>query len=267
MKKLRPVFKTHGGKFYLAKWIIENFPEDYREMTYCEPYVGGGSVFLNKEPSQTEVINDLDKKVVSVFKALRDEPGEIIGRIKRTKYKEETFKKALKDGADGFTDYIDEAVNEVIVRRMSRGGMKSAFSWSNRKRGGQPGDLNAWETYKEQLAAIADRVHNAHIFNEKAEEIIRVWDGPNTLMYLDPPYLPSTRTSPNVYENEMSIDDHIHLSEIINNAKSYMILSGYPSALYNRLYKDWNCLKKEIVNHSSQKSKKDRKIECIWLNF
>lgn len=267
MKKLRPVAKTHGGKFYLAKWIIENFPEDYPEMTYCEPYIGGGSVFLNKERSKQEVISDKDKKVISIFKALRDEPGELIGRIKRTKYKEENFKKALKAAEEGFTDYIEEAINEIILRRMSRGGLKAAFSFSERLRGGQPGDVNAWETYKEQLAAIAERIEKTHIFCEPAVDIIKVWDGPNTLMYLDPPYLPTTRSAPNVYENEMSIDDHIALSEVINNSKSYIILSGYPSALYSRLYKDWNCLKKEIPNHSSQKSKKERKIECIWLNF
>src|SRR3989304_7743689 len=111
MRKLRPVIKTHGGKYYLANWIIENFPEDYQQMTYCEPYLGGGSVFLNKDPSKEEIINDNDKKIASIFKALRDEPGEIVGRIKRTKYKEETFEKALKTNKGTFEDYIEEAIN------------------------------------------------------------------------------------------------------------------------------------------------------------
>lgn len=264
-KKIRPLIKCHGGKYYLSNWVIENFPEDYQEMTYCEPYLGGGSVFLNKEPSKTEIINDIDNKVVSIFKALRDEPGELTGRLKRTKYKEETFNRALKK--EEFEDYIDLAITEITLRRMSRGGMKEAFSWSKRLRGGKPGDENAWETYLEQLPLSAARVEKAHIFNKKAEEIIKIWDGPNTLMYLDPPYLSTTRSAPNVYENEMSIDDHISLSETINNSKSYIILSGYPSSLYNRLYKDWNCIKKEIVNHSSQKKTKSKKVECIWMNF
>ena len=35
--------KWHGGKYYLAKRIIEEFPT---HVHYVEPYFGGGSVLL-----------------------------------------------------------------------------------------------------------------------------------------------------------------------------------------------------------------------------
>ena len=58
-KKIRCPFKIHGGKFYLSEWIISHFPENYQNYIYVEPYVGAGSIFINKMPStQMEIINE-----------------------------------------------------------------------------------------------------------------------------------------------------------------------------------------------------------------
>ena len=106
MPKLRPPVKIHGGKFYLSNWIIEHLPKDYTTRTYCELCCGGCSVLLNKERSSDEVINDINKGVVSIFKALRDEPKEYISRLKAFKYKESTFQQALERAKEDFDDYI-----------------------------------------------------------------------------------------------------------------------------------------------------------------
>jgi site-specific DNA-adenine methylase len=58
--RIRGPIKCHGGKFFLSQWIVDHFPNDYEEYDFIEPYVGGGSVFLNKNRSKTiEVINDI----------------------------------------------------------------------------------------------------------------------------------------------------------------------------------------------------------------
>ena len=93
-----------------------------------------------------------------------------------------------------FEDYVDHGVNEYVLRRMSRGGLKKAFAWSERKRGGQPGDLNAWKTMFAQLPIIAERIKGASILNKNFIDVFKVWDEEDTLFYLDPPYLHSTRT-------------------------------------------------------------------------
>ena len=131
MKKLRPPIKTHSGKYYLASWIMDHFPEDYMELEYCDLCCGGCSVFLNKEPSQSEMINDKDVGVTSIFKALRDEPKDFIGRMKRIKYNESTFQKVLKKNQENdFEDYYELALNEFVLRRMSRNGLKKSFAWT-----------------------------------------------------------------------------------------------------------------------------------------
>lgn len=267
--KLRPPIKTHGGKYYLSNWIIEHFPKGYEDMVYCEPFCAGASVFLNKEPSITEVISDIDTGVISIFKALRDEPQEFINRIKRTRYTERAFKMAQNRSEKPFEDYIDQAVNEYVLRRMSRGGLKRAFAWSERLRGGKPGDLNAWETMIENLPLISERVKNANVLSEHFVQIIKVWDEDETFFYLDPPYLHSTRSegATNAYEHELTVEDHINMLLLANNARGKVIISGYASPLYNRHLKEWTCKKKSVANHSSQSKTKERRTECIWMNY
>ena len=267
-KTIRPPFKIHGGKYYLSKWIIDNFPKNYEEYNYIEPYVGAGSVFLNKIPSQGEqVINDKDPGAIAIFQALRDEPGLFIGRIKRTKYCEKTFEKALAKEDDKFKDYMDYAVNEYIIRRMSRGGLKKNFAWSNRSRGGQPGDVNAWETMFEHLPLIAEKLKNVNIFQKDALKVIKAFNDKETLVYCDPPYVDDARVSKSAYEYEMTTDDHINLAEILKQFRGKVIISGYPSTLYNRLYENWRKVKKKIANHSSQQKKKPQKVEVCWMNY
>lgn len=269
MSKLRPPIKTHGGKFYLSQFIIEHFPEGYEDMIYCEPFCAGASVFLNKEPSVEEIISDIDVGVIAVFKALRDEPQEFITRIKRTRYTERAFKMAQNRSEKPFDDYIDLAVNEYVLRRMSRGGLKKAFAWSERLRNGKPGDLNAWETMIESLPLISERVKKTNFLSDDFVQIIKVWDEDETLFYLDPPYLHSTRSegSTNTYEHELTVEDHINMLLLANNARGKVIISGYASPLYKRHLKEWNCKKKNVANHSSQSKSKERRIECIWYNY
>lgn len=269
LKKIRPPIKIHGGKYYLSKWILEHFPDDYSNLKYCEPFCGGGSVFLNKDPSKEEVISDIDKGIISIFKALRDEPTEFISRIKRFKYQESTFKKAVKRMESEFDDYIERAIYEYIIRRMSRGGLKQAFAWSDRMRGGKPGDVNAWETMIEQLPVISNRLKNVFILNENCMNVFKTWDEEDSLTYIDPPYLPTTRSEgcQSVYEFEMTIDDHINLLNMIKTARGKVILSGYSSPLYKTHLKEWKCEKRDVANHSGQGKNKQRRTECLWLNF
>jgi len=60
---------------------------------------------------------------------------------------------------------------------------------------------------------------------------------------------------------------HIKLARVLNAVKGKVLLSGYYSPLYLKLYKGWNLHVKEIANHSSQSKNKERRLECLWTNF
>lgn len=265
-KNLRPAIKCHGGKRYLANWIIDNFPENYEKYEYLEPYCGGASVFLNKLPSEkSETINDLDAGLVAIYRTLRDDPETFIKKLKSVTYSENVFNRELKKNE--FSGLFEKAVNEFIVRRMSRGGMKKNFCWSDRERGGLPGEVNSWKTICEELSKIAERLNKTFILNKNAVDVIKSFSDVETLCYCDPPYVHDTRVSKDVYEFEMTTDDHIELANALKSFKGKVVLSGYPSTLYKNLYKGWRCVKKKVANNSSQQKTKPIKTECLWLNY
>jgi DNA adenine methylase len=265
-KKLRPPFKIHGGKAYLCDWVIENFPSNYSKMHYIEPFGGAGSVLLNKNPSVHETYNDLHLPTANIFKNLVDRSKELVEKISAIEYSEKSFQ-GMKDIPQCFND-LNSAVSELILRRMSRGGMKKAFSWSERLRGGRPGDLNAWETFKTHLPLICERIKSVDVKNTNALTLIsNSLQDENTLIYLDPPYLSETRTSKSVYDCEMTNEDHKLMADVLNGAKAKVIISGYDSGPYCEFFKDWRKAIKEMPNNSGQGKKKQRRIEVLWMNY
>lgn len=264
-QRLRPPCKIHGGKYYLAPWVVENLPTNYESLAYVEPFAGMASVLLNKPRGQVEAVNDLDRGVVRILRALRDDVGKFVTRLRQVEYTEDTFSRAKQ--ALPTDDDFEAALNEYVVRRMSRGGLMKAFGWSKRLRGGQPGDLNAWLTMLDMLPVIAERLRGVEIHNKPALSVIEMYDEPGALLYCDPPYLPNTRTSPKAYGVEMSENDHIALALALRQFKGKVALSGYPSALYDALYRDWRRIEKEIANHASQEEVKERKTEVLWINY
>lgn len=267
MKRLRPPYKTPGGKGYLAPWIVSLFPAGYEQYEYVEVFCGGGSVYLQKRPTRGEVLNDLDVGVVQILRALRDEPGYFLSKLQGISYCQEAFERAVAASAHPFADYVDHAVNEFVLRRMSRGGMRQAFAWSSRLRGGQPGDVNAWQTILRMLPAISDRMRGVHIFNRAAVDVLSAFDAENVLAYADPPYLHESRTSKDLYTHEMNTDDHIRLAEELRRFRGKALISGYHSVLYDRLYAGWRCAEKTIANHASQQKVKQKRTEVVWMNY
>jgi DNA adenine methylase len=80
--KLKPIVKVNETKNYLTSWIIEKFPENYRELKYIELFLGGSSVLLNKDPSIEEVGNESNIDVLRIWQSIRDEPKLFISKLK-----------------------------------------------------------------------------------------------------------------------------------------------------------------------------------------
>ncbi len=268
MSSLRPLTKIFGGKAYLKDWIISNFPVGYEDMAYSEFFIGAGSVYLNKKPSRYELINDSDAKLINIWRAVQTKviwfQQELLHEYP---YQESIFNSALKQE-------FPEPFNEYVLRRMSRSGMRTHFSWSERLRGGRPGDENGFLSAVAQLPLISKRLNSpfAIICNENALEILKAYCDGRTgyFTYLDPPYLHATRVSKKAYaEHEMSDKQHEEMAAILNdnNFKGKVLLSGYDSPQYRQWFKGWNLKVRDIANHSSQSKTKQRRIECLWSNY
>jgi DNA adenine methylase len=244
---VRPLLKTGKGKYHLASWIISNFPDNYTQLEYLEPYVQSGGVFLNKNTSCEETINDTDSGLILIYKTLRDDAQDFFKKIKRIKYNFNTFQKALKHKES--QDYVENAIHEFIARKMSKSCKKQVFA----------DDEHSWDSIVEELPIIIEKFKDIHILNKPAFETIYAYNDANVFTYVDPPLVAD---SIYVAENEMSQVDHIKLFELLNQFNGKVMISGTPSVLYRRLYNTesgWRCIKKKTEVKTT--------LDCLWVNY
>jgi DNA adenine methylase len=259
--KLRSPLKWHGGKSYLAGRIAALFPS---HRTYVEPFAGGLSVLFTKRRSELEVAGDLNADLVEFYVCLRDRPHDLIRRLRSIPYAPESFQWGCDSSKE--CDPLERSVRFFVRTRMSRGGLGNGFAWSDRLRGGQPGDVNAWATILDKLPAISARLQGVELYQADALDLIERFDSQWTLFYLDPPYLHTTRTARGAYAYEMSDEDHVRLLDAITDVRGMVILSGYANPLYDHSLRSWERQAFERPNDSGQTKVKTRRVEVIWLS-
>jgi len=270
--KLSQPLKWHGGKHYLAPWIISHFPE---HVHYVEPFFGGGSVLLQKPDEliegHSEVVNDISGELMNFWQVLGSKTWfcEFKQRLEATPFSEITFDESSID--EDPCNPIDSAIEFFIRNRQSRQGLMKDFATMSRTRTrrGMNEQVSSWLTAIDGLPEVHARLKRVVIYNKPAIELIRQQDGPRTLFYCDPPYLHETRATTSDYQHEMTIHDHEDLIETLATIEGKFVLSGYRSELYDEWEHDWDFrrVEKQIDNKASSKKTKDIKTECLWMNF
>lgn len=240
-QRLKPVIKVNE-KNYLSEWIIEKFPENYREMTYLEPFLGGGHVLLGKDPSKEEIANDCDSGIINIWRALRDEHKLFISKVKRIDHKDSIFVKYQRKKE---TDYLNDAIKDFVLRHMSKSGLKKTYL--PKEKNIKCGDC--WCDILETVPAVSDRIKKVFFLNKDALSIIKAFSHKDSLVYCDPPAFQDK-------DSKMNTDKHIELGEILKEFRGKVIISAPNSSLYRRLYNGWT--RKEIPGKPK---------ESIWLNF
>ncbi|MFO0822839.1 MAG: DNA adenine methylase [Gemmataceae bacterium] len=267
MKKLVPPLKWHGGKHYLAPKIVPLMPH---HLHYVEPYAGGLSVLLHKNPEGvSEVVNDINWGLTNFWEVLRE--VKLFARFRRQveaiPFSEPVWEAAAKDLTN--KDPVRRAVAFFVRCRQSLAGRMDSFASISRSRtrGGLNEQASAWLSAVRGLEDVHARLSRVVIRNRNALDLIRSEDTINTLFYLDPPYLPSTRESRETYQFEMTEDDHRDLLAVVTTVKGKVMLSGYPSDLYDEALVGWEKHTFELPNNAASGSNKRRMTECLWCNF
>lgn len=242
---------------------------------YVEPYFGGGSVLFRKDPEGvSEVVNDVNGELINFFSVVQDPElfNEFQQIIELTPFAEVKFLVAKHMRPPVWTSTPERMAAQFFIRaRMSRQGLCKDFATlsRNRTRRGMNEQVSAWLSAIDGLPEVHERLKRVVILNRSAIDVIRQQDGPNTLFYLDPPYLHQTRVTTDDYEHEMTREDHIALLDVLTKIEGKFLLSGYPSKLYQMyaIGNGWTTESKEIDNKASSKKTKDKKEECLWMNF
>ena len=234
----------YGGKWIIAPWIISHMPT---HALYVEPFGGAASVLLRKPRAVYEIYNDLDESVVSLFRALRDRDicEELIQMVAYTPYSRVEHKIAWDRFLAGEMDQattVDRAYNFLIRARMSF----ASAGTSNRS------SLPGFENRAFQKGEHKD------VF-----EIIPIFSRPRTdiLIYLDPPYIMSSKTKRGYQTGSFGLDEHERLLNMIRDLQCMVMLSGYSSELYLDRLQGWHVEKRKHHNLINEKSE-----ECLWLN-
>jgi DNA adenine methylase len=259
-------FRYFGGKFEMSPWIIEHMPPHH---VYIDPCGGAANVLLRKERSPVEIYNDLNSDVVNFFRQLRDNKVELLRLIALTPWSREEFELSLVVNEE---DSPLERARKLYIRHnlSIHGGSKAAKSdWKRWSRTGGKGDVcSPWGRHikLDNLYLIAERLHDVIIENRDWHEVVSMSERPDSLVYLDPPYLAETRTQTNRYEFEWSDDDHREAADFLQDFAGMVIISGYNCPLYKELYEDrgWTRLGKAMIAGAGVNASK--RIESIWLS-
>jgi DNA adenine methylase len=278
-KKEEPVdspIKWHGGKHYLAKRIVALCPP---HLHYVEPYAGSLAVLLAKNPEGvSEVANDIDGRLTNFWYCLMSPSSfeEFRRRAEATPFCEQVWS-AARERISRPCDHpgaicLNCGLAFFICCRQSLAGRMDIFAPLSRTRvrRGMNEQASAWLHAVEDLSQVHERFKRVVILNRDALDVIRQQDGPDTLFYLDPPYVHQTRITTGEYGlHEMGDEDHQALLETITSSErsGKFMLSGYRNDLYDTLLQGWRRHDFELPNNAAGGASKRRMVECLWCNF
>lgn len=261
---MRSVFRYPGSKWSIADWIISHFPAGYERLVYLEPFCGSGAVFFNKIPGSVETINDLDGDIVNVFRILRERPEELKRALELTPYSREEYDLSFEPSDDPL-----EKARRFMVRTTQSIGAKmdGKSGWRNHKRMKTGGTACKWAGITNTIDDATRRLRGdttnlVQIENMDALRLIERYNNSDVLMYIDPPYLRSTRKSGTLYRHEMDLSGQRQLLDLLNQSRAKIIISGYESDLYNRELSGW--YKDSILCRTTSAEKA---VETIWMNY
>lgn len=258
---MKPPFAYYGGKSRIADQIVALLPDhEY----YVEPFAGSLAVLLAKPPARMEVVNDLDSRLMTFWRVLRERPDELIRSCALTPHSR--AEQQLSQSLDGCDEL--EVARRVWVRiSQSRTGTLRNTGWRHFvNAGGESSSMPGYLTgYVDRMAAVAERLHAVSLENRPALELIESYGAhPTTLLFCDPPYLAEVRNGRN-YSHEMaSADQHRELADALAGCAASVVLCGYDSPLYDALYDGW--YRHEISSMTTQGGTHGRRTEVLWSN-
>lgn len=252
-----------GGKANLSKWIISQFPDNYREMTYAEVFGGAGWVIFKKEPSKVDVWNDINPELYNVFKQIVENYDEF-RKLTRWMLSSRQLYTYIKKRYIKEQDLVKRAVYFVYAITNSYGCLIRGFKVGIKER-----RINNWIAFVKRLKQIHLRFSNVIIENLDYKQCIEKYDSTDALFYLDPPYLlPKNEYHYKLFQkNKFTLEDHLELADILRNIKGKFLLSYYPHKIIEKEYKGFEFLTKEVPQNVSSGIKKRRGIELLIKNF
>lgn len=280
MTKLKTAFPWFGGKSTakIQNALLAALPKHER---YVEPFGGGASILIAKEPSSVEVYNDVNRGLVNFFRVISDVDsfGKFMARTILLPVARELYEEYARTWP-GIHDPVEQAIRWFVVARQSFGG-SFGNSWGttiNSSTGGMAQTAGSWKSALNRLPEIHERMQRVQIECSDWRDVLKRYSGSGWLAYCDPPYVHGARKAGG-YAHELQDGDHEDLIEALLNYDGSVILSGYNHPIYNPLKKaGWSRVDIAVVCRAAGRTRasglqgvgkvlaKQSRTECIWIN-
>jgi len=186
------ILKWAGGKRSLVQAILSTFPPGYEDRAYHEPFLGGGAVFFAVKPRRGTV-NDVNPRLTNFYRVVRDRPAELIAEALKYPYEKETYYRLRGRFNERGLDAVEDA---ALLLYLNKTGYNGLYRVNSR------GIYNVpFGTYRnptivpeEDIYAASEALRRVEL---RSEDFSYLLDAAREgdIVYLDPPYEPTSRTS------------------------------------------------------------------------
>lgn len=247
----------------MIKDILPLIPE---HRIYIEPFFGGGAVFWSKEPSRTEVINDVNMNIVNFYEVLKHNYFDLRKKVEATLHSRETYKKALIIYECPWLFAEDEVVRAWAFYVVTNQGFACQIgTWGYDRNKHSRTVQNKIDQFNEELS---DRLKYVQIEQNQAHKVIASRDTPESFAYVDPPYIDTNQGHYGGYT-----ETHFRRDlDALVVMKGKFLLSSFKSAVLDEYIKQhgWHTIEIEKVLSASNGAtlkKRKTKIEVLTANY
>lgn len=243
-----------GGKRAIAKQIIAIFP---KHRTYVEPFAGGAQVFFHKEPSKVEVLNDLDGELINFFRVCQEHYEELIRYLRFVVVSRKRYEQLAATNPATLTD-IQRAARKLYLQKNSFAGR---VEHQNFRTGTvQPSGFNP-ETLPAMLEETHHRLARVTLECLPYEQVLKKYDSPETLFYLDPPYY-----GIKLYNFVLEPDDFRAMAERLGSVRGKFVLSLNDVPDVRTIFSAYH-IKPIEIPYTAQKKAGKRFREVLITNY
>lgn len=219
-----------GGKSLLANKIIPRIPE---HTCYCEVFAGAAWLLFKKEESQVEIINDINKDLVTLYRVIKNHLEEFIRYLKWILVARDEFARFKDENPETLTD-IQRAVRFYYLMRTGYGAKLVGQSFSIGPT--RPSSLNLLRI-EEELSAAHLRLSRVYIENMPYQRLIERFDRPGTFFYIDPPYYGCEE---DYGKGIFGRDDFGTLRDVLEGIEGKFIVSINNTPEIRKIFKDFS---------------------------
>jgi DNA adenine methylase len=258
-------FNYLGSKYSVLPWLI---PKMKRTRSWVDVFGGSATVTLNQSPYPIETYNDINEKLVNFFLQLRTHPQELTEALYLTPFSRKEYDNAWDTIGDTDLERARKFFVRIRQSFLATGSQKEMKGWAASIKKSRCNISEATSKYLnsvESLGLVVERMRRVQIECRPFDWIIRSYDSPNTMLFCDPPYDATHRSSSSNYEFEFSFEDHLHLHELAAGVQGFIAICGYNSAFMKELYKDFNYTEGPLRRNNRSPKKNVR--ECLWTNY